>query len=50
MIDTLEDLAAYSRRVAQRFPSLAERTLLRSPGCSDADVDRLRASLVAAGR
>jgi hypothetical protein len=45
LIRTLRDLAALTERDASRIPLLADGTLLRSPGLTGQDSERLRAAL-----
>jgi hypothetical protein len=42
MIETLDDLAAYTRRKAERLPIPAAEVLLQPPGVSDAEIARLQ--------
>ena len=43
MIRSLEDLQQFTATLAQKFPALAQRTLLRSPGCNEREISELLA-------
>ncbi len=42
MIETLEDLVVHLERVVEAEPDLAEEIVLRSPGCTEDEIARLR--------